>query len=344
MPVPGKAKGYEWDNGVLLGMMALYGLTAVVLFEMAVKSLDSSLSHGTRREVEQRYFEWREALRQAQLSFMRERINEATEPNYTTVLDISIHEATGLRERRAGRYHVETEAERELVIIGSGMDSGSIALSGPRGAGKTQLLRALCELAKSDPPTRLSMTVSAPVLFDRREFVLHLFARLCKLVEKEGLSTAEDAKQYLAQIRYLQTRSDERAISAGCWGLSAKRGTSIAQQPRTCPEIVDNLKEFLGKTGQALDEKDHRRLVIGIDELDRIEPAASARGFLRAGAGSIPWCRSRSNGSGATSPGPARTARNALVQGAWAGGIALRSQPGRRGWDGLCQFDLAASS
>ncbi|MFE6621309.1 hypothetical protein [Streptomyces sp. NPDC057740] len=39
-----------------------------------------------------------------------------------------------------------TRADRQLAMISAGMESGSIALSGPRGVGKTQLLRNFCKV------------------------------------------------------------------------------------------------------------------------------------------------------------------------------------------------------
>ncbi|HKN55551.1 MAG TPA: hypothetical protein VJX66_23850 [Amycolatopsis sp.] len=63
------------------------------------------------------------------------------------------------------------------------MPGGSIGVSGPRGAGKTTLLQHFCspEYAARDkaPAAPIRVLLSAPVRYDPREFVLHLFASVC---------------------------------------------------------------------------------------------------------------------------------------------------------------------
>ncbi|WP_246101045.1 P-loop NTPase fold protein [Streptomyces cyaneus] len=278
------AHSWEW---FILGALVLAALPPLSLRRLASAASRESLSLSyliavldtrERKQAEaQAKDEWREAVKQALLSFVRELISQRAGRLFSTVLAIS--DAPGLRQLRADREHVATRADRQLAMISAGMESGSIALSGPRGVGKTQLLRNFCKVDKG----KLSLVEPVPVLFDRREFMLHLFYKLCDLVIKEGLGTAQEAERHKRSIRYLQTQSDEAALSAGwrSWNLSAKRASSLAEQPQTYPEIVDALKKFLGATALELrKEKKPRRLVIGIDELDRIEPAVSAHTFL----------------------------------------------------------------
>jgi hypothetical protein len=159
------------------------------------------------------------------------------------------------------------------------MDGGSIALSGPRGAGKSELLKVFCA---TDGPGTLSVLMDAPVVHDRREFMLHLFARVCDEVRDSGPEALHGkAQRHLQRIRYLQTRTEERSWGGGWKGftLSGKRGTSSARQPLSYPEIVHELREFLLAVAGQL-HLGGGRLVIGVDELDRIQPAAKARDFL----------------------------------------------------------------
>ncbi|MET9828844.1 P-loop NTPase fold protein [Streptomyces sp. NPDC006385] len=281
--------GYDWGFGVTTAAFTVFVLLPLALRSLASAAAKQSLSLSyliavldTReryRAARQAETEWREALEQAVLSFMRARISERTERDFST--ELTIVSAPGLRRLRAGHEHVPTRADRQLAVISAGMEGGSIALAGPRGVGKSQLLQNFCKAEEKDRPTRLSLVEPVPVVFDRREFMLHLFYKLCDLVIDEGLGTAREAERHKRSIRYLQTQADEAAVSAGwrSWNLSAKRATSLAEQPQTYPEIVDALKRFLGRTALELDEA-RRRLVIGIDELDRIEPAATARTFL----------------------------------------------------------------
>src|SRR5262249_19811420 len=66
--------------------------------------------------------------------------------------------------------------------------SGSIGVSGPRGAGKTMLLRYFSDPSFSSEtgepgavftPFDLRFIVSAPVTYQQRDFILHVFGKLC---------------------------------------------------------------------------------------------------------------------------------------------------------------------
>ncbi|MFJ7072934.1 P-loop NTPase fold protein [Streptomyces sp. NPDC098781] len=281
--------GYGWGSWFTPAAVALAALPPLALRRLASDASRDSLSltqlvgvldtRERSRAERQARTEWEEALEQALSSFVRARIDDGTEPVFSTCLKIT--DAPGLRQLRAGQEHVPTRADRQLAVISAGMEGGSIALAGPRGAGKTQLLRNFCKVDEEGPARQLSLVEPVPVVFDRREFMLHLFYKLCDLVIGEGLGTAPEAERHKRSIRYLQTQSDEAALSAGwrTWNLSAKRATSFTEQPQSYPEIVDTLKRFLNRTALELDGVE-RRLVIGIDELDRIEPAATARTFL----------------------------------------------------------------
>ncbi|MBO4257161.1 P-loop NTPase fold protein [Streptomyces griseorubiginosus] len=293
---PGKGEADDWGGWVSLGILSLFALAAISLWNRANGTSGTYLfrrqwigpfgpSDFSHTEW-QALANWQDALRQTLLAFLRARINQDSQPIYSTSLAIT--DAPGLQQLRVdddhGR-HVRTNAYDELVRLAAAMDGGSIALAGPRGAGKTQLLQVFCSEKRwgEEAPRQLSLIESVPVLFERREFMLHLFNRLCDLAIEKNLGTAQEAKRHKSSIGYLQTFSDEVALSAGwrAWNLSAKRGTALARQPQTYPEIVAELKAFLTRTARVLHKENQgRRLVIGIDELDRIEPSATARVFL----------------------------------------------------------------
>lgn len=109
---------------------------------------------------------------------------------------------------------VSTRAAERLTRVVAGMTAGSVAVCGRRGVGKTTLLRSLCDagLARAEEP-ELRVLVSAPVDYDVREFVLHLFARLCTAVAgdpprrepaamaiPDGLGLAHRVGRYLRRI------------------------------------------------------------------------------------------------------------------------------------------------
>jgi hypothetical protein len=108
------------------------------------------------------------------------------EASYATTL--SVTSAPGLAELALDDLEVATSASDALTRMLEAMPGGSIGIAGPRGVGKTTLIRAF-HLGKHRPvrdPDRqqLSVMVSAPVVYEGRDFVLHLFSELCSRVLK----------------------------------------------------------------------------------------------------------------------------------------------------------------
>lgn len=79
---------------------------------------------------------------------------------------------------------VETQAVRRVRGFLDGTPGGSIGLAGPRGTGKSTLLASFVEgrSRRSDDRRARAIQVSAPVEYDPREFILHVFATLCQSV------------------------------------------------------------------------------------------------------------------------------------------------------------------
>ncbi|HEU4739582.1 MAG TPA: hypothetical protein VFS54_10950 [Solirubrobacterales bacterium] len=97
-----------------------------------------------------------------------------------------IFDRRGLRQLADPDREVPTAAIGELEGLIASLDSGSIGLSGPRGCGKTTLIRSFTE-GRTMPIGKelVGLTVAAPVKYDAREFVLHLFASLCERVRRD---------------------------------------------------------------------------------------------------------------------------------------------------------------
>jgi energy-coupling factor transporter ATP-binding protein EcfA2 len=63
------------------------------------------------------------------------------------------------------------------------MPGGAIGLSGPRGVGKSTLMRFACGARQNqDGHPVLGVVVDAPVEYDARDFILHLFAQVCSQI------------------------------------------------------------------------------------------------------------------------------------------------------------------
>jgi hypothetical protein len=77
---------------------------------------------------------------------------------------------------------VETASSDELRRLSSLMPTASIGISGPRGAGKTALLTRLTDERLHSGTRGLAVLVQAPTSYDAREFLVDLFAQVCRKV------------------------------------------------------------------------------------------------------------------------------------------------------------------
>lgn len=124
--------------------------------------------------------EYREALDQAIQRWILDRANALLGPVYSSLLpDL---DPRGLAEIDNPEYEIETKERGELEALIRHMPGGSVGISGPRGAGKSTLLHRVTNQAHLENPTkvRAAIIVDAPVEYDIRDFILHLFAQLCE--------------------------------------------------------------------------------------------------------------------------------------------------------------------
>ncbi|MFC3892560.1 hypothetical protein ACFOWZ_13845 [Lentzea rhizosphaerae] len=221
-------------------------------------------------------------------------------------IELRYRHAGGLQKGGSLISHQPVPAGRRLADLVRTLDGGSFALAGPRGAGKTSLLEAFRQGAYLEPkqPLDLVVMVAAPVDYVPREFVLHLYACACRAVlsyaelvdpyalkragrrdrwwrdaPDEAVTAVRAALRGLESIAYVRTQTGEASGKFGFRGaeLSYKKGVSLAGRPATFPELVDDFRTFVADTAAALDPE---RLVIIIDEMDRIGAGEQARRFL----------------------------------------------------------------
>ena len=142
-------------------------------------------SEGQRPQLTALYgrVKWSDAVyNNGVLPFLRREINGLLEPEFG--LRLSIGSASGLERTDDPQYLVETRSLKRFKEVLERYESGAIGLAGPRGAGKSALMRGqlLARYAAPEKVPQLSFVVSAPVRYDPREFVLHLYATLCREV------------------------------------------------------------------------------------------------------------------------------------------------------------------
>jgi hypothetical protein len=133
---------------------------------------------------------------------IREIIHQETTPSDATELPDDIS-AAGLAEVFDPAYEISTGARDKLRRMLSSMPGGSIGIAGPRGAGKSTLLASICA-TKTDEKTQrkaLSVLLPAPVEYQARDFLLHIFSSLCKRVlELTGVEDRRDNWQALEAL------------------------------------------------------------------------------------------------------------------------------------------------
>lgn len=309
-----------------------------------------------------------DALKNAVMPELIQAINKLLGPEQEKLLLVT--QTDGLRAVYQEDCQVFTDAERRVEDAMRGSEGASIALSGPRGCGKSNTIQKL----RAARDARFSVAVSAPTQYAPKEFLTGLFQTLCEQYIKDRGFSVEHANslvQGTVLIRVWRSRAVQflrAAIAAALAGLvvwdavgraaarhidgmpkwlwadrplmtgvilaaaallivpksnwrnrflrssepplvtEARRnllrlqaeqtatlqfsGTlpvmqaafsrAVAQRslPWTMPELVDRLRDFLAEIAAEEGVRRHRKVLICIDEVDRIGSADEATRFL----------------------------------------------------------------
>ncbi|WP_459712350.1 tetratricopeptide repeat protein [Actinophytocola sp. KF-1] len=212
---------------------------------------------------------------------------------------------------------LDTPATRELRRLLRQRSRGSFALAGPRGAGKSTLMERWCagHFLRADserlPGRRnLAVKVDAPVGYQSQEFLHHLFGQVCEAVERHlgppsklaqrtrrfvrgrahaPVDPAELVAAHLRRraarerenIRYIRSRTTEGEMSVGVPVVGAKGKVAVQRSdvPLNHPELVGRFRDFLREAAEYVGGHDGK-VLIGIDELDRISNGDDAQRFI----------------------------------------------------------------
>lgn len=160
--------------------------------EFGVDGLDESISRSEKKVDDV-------ILKKGILPEIRELINEQLNPSYD--LKLKQLSAPGLSEVFDPLYEIPTKSKKKLGQLLNIMPGGSIGLAGPRGAGKSTLMLSFCsdsgKKIKGCPV--LSIITSAPVKYEARDFILHIFASIC---DKYLKNEAKPIKKESHLLRY----------------------------------------------------------------------------------------------------------------------------------------------
>ncbi|MDX6679790.1 MAG: hypothetical protein QOE31_3842 [Solirubrobacteraceae bacterium] len=155
----------------------------------------------------------RTALSEQILRQLRAAVERRTDDSYSTLLKVA--GAPGLAQLVDDDYGVRTRATDELEALFGRMPGGSIGLAGRRGIGKSKLIQRMCPPPVAGRPSQLLTTVvSAPTQYDGRDFVLHLFARLCETVVGGHEARAQRLLELEHQGRPLAARAARGVLLA----------------------------------------------------------------------------------------------------------------------------------
>jgi hypothetical protein len=184
-----------------------------------------------RRDVTEELLESALALRA--VTTVRETINAQL-----VCFDTSfrIFDARGLEQLADAQREIPTRATERLTRLMASLTFGSIGLSGSRGCGKTTLINSFVEGDSTVPMerTRRGFVVSAPVRYDAREFVLHLFTRLCE--EVLGEKGLEDVRNRRAGAPAARQRRALACLLGGAGTLLLIAGALMWGLHRTGPK------------------------------------------------------------------------------------------------------------
>lgn len=128
----------------------------------------------------------------------------------------------GLSEVTNDDNRVATDVQRRLMHVLSNLSGASIGVSGPRGVGKSTLLTALCGSNQTiNGGPAIAICTSAPVEYEGREFLLHLFSSLCRQVLRtEGRPLVGQDSSALLEARRWRQASIVEALQSSAKLLS----------------------------------------------------------------------------------------------------------------------------
>ena len=186
------------------------------------------------------------------------------------------------------RRLVVTEAMARIGAIALNVHSGSLGVSGPRGVGKSTILRFFGADTGAQDGMGLRLVVPAPVDYQPREFIIHLFGQLCEAVPHDPgdrSAIAVETRRHLEELRYLRTYTTNWSVSLTprlFLRVAGEHARQRAEQPLTLPELVASFRAYSGRVA-AWQRSSHgggALVVIAIDEVDKILDSDRAEAFL----------------------------------------------------------------
>jgi hypothetical protein len=300
--LPGRGAGL--DAEIIGGLaVALVGRLAwrLRLFARGERKISDARKH------------WEKVLEEAiALPLIAQEMNLLLGVDVADTMNMAVATLTG--NGRDPEVPVISAAMKNVATTARTIGSGSIGISGPRGAGKSTVLNKFDTRDaawKSEQDIRV--TVAAPVDYDAREFIIHLFTELCTRVAAEAHpqdGIARRTQRHLEDLRFQRTYSSSwgpTLTAASFLSFAWSRGRERAEQPAGLPALVAQFRaysqqvaewnwdrnrdpdrsqvsnEAQGPGQRPVQERGQAgggRVIICIDEMDKIRDSDRAEQFL----------------------------------------------------------------
>ena len=181
----------RWGGGTMIGVVVAAALALLVALAVTSTRYDEMAAEArrlmrvaldlddTKKKAEDMHGKAERRARVAAAQAWSKAIHELSLPIYGTRLDRT--ESPGLDAAIERDLQVKTPAHKQVERMIDSMRGGAIGIAGPRGAGKSTLITWFCHdtVRRIGQREVLTVSTSAPVDYQARDFLLHLFASLC---------------------------------------------------------------------------------------------------------------------------------------------------------------------
>jgi Cdc6-like AAA superfamily ATPase len=184
-----------WHFGTIALLMVAGGVAWWGLLRRRARAIESARNNKAIPLLEKQIEELSARARESLKSGIRDAVRSwlstimGSRGDYSLILRRKLR-FEGLAERMDSNLFVSTSTKTALYEQMSQMPCGTIGIAGPRGSGKTTLLKSLTGELGAERRS-LSVFTSVPVGYEGRDFILHLFATLCRQVLADLRSNVE---------------------------------------------------------------------------------------------------------------------------------------------------------
>jgi hypothetical protein len=179
----------SWRDAGLISLAVAAGtfLIAIVLAQVNLSVVARKQAPVYREAATRAENQYADVLRNFLLGQARDWINRHP-PKSSQPFLLVFKSAAGLAEVYSPDYLVSNQASKELAnLITQLSGGGTIGLAGPRGAGKTKLIREHCPMGEKDEEVYvdrstgfIALMVPAPVEYQPADFITYLLGRLAE--------------------------------------------------------------------------------------------------------------------------------------------------------------------